>query len=395
MHFYSTPVGTDSFSRLQAEMFQLRNKVSTSMGFMSFFGNPANGSQSKFTDDATNVAIDIIKPNDTISAIHERGVPMGLDKKIAHGSKVRTDDRLFPIIKDGGVITAQDLVQRQYGETPWTGSLTKEERRLQISYDIFYNKIIGQLWRHEAMAAESILTGKMTANSKGGQFNFQRNASNTVTITTAWNSGSSTPLADIDTLCTLVDANGLATPDFIGMDTASFGYFIRHADTVKLADTRRYEVMNIGNHAIATQYKRYIDAGWTPRGQLVTDSGYNVVIFTYNKAYFSSGSRVPFLAKGKVFAAATGARMDRYFGPSDKLPEQLQTNSVIESFFGIPNMAIEGMTEGNSSILDPRQFMFFARGDNDGSAVTLEVQSAPIYAPTQVDAIAVGSMTLP
>lgn len=396
MHFYNTPAGTDAFTRAQAELFQLRNKVSSSMGFLSFFGNPANGSQSFFTEDATNVTIDIVKPNDTISAICERGVPLGLDQKQTSGYTATTTDRMFPIIKDGGVITAADLVARQPGETNWTGSKTQEERRMQIAGNIFYTKIIGQIWKHELMASESLLTGKMTANSKGAKFDFQRNGSNTVSIATAWNSTSSTPLTDIDTLCGLVDANGLSDPDFVGMDPATYDWFLKHADVIKMADTRRYDVINIGNMpAVDAVYGRYIKAGWMPRGKLVTPTGYTVTIFTYNKAYMENGVRKLFLTKGTVFAASTGARFDRYFGPSDKLPEDLQTNSIAEKFFGIPNVQMDAMTEGNDSILDPRQLMFFARGDSDGSAIQLEVQSAPIYAPTQVDAVAVGKMTLP
>jgi hypothetical protein len=172
--FYSNPVGTDTFSRIMAEKFQLRNKPMQGMGFMAFFGNSANGSQSLFTDDATNVAIEVVKPNDTITAIAERGVPVGLNEKISNGYSAKTSDRFFPIIKGAGAITSTDLLTRQYGETPFTGSMTKEERSRQIAMDIYYREITGQVWRHELMASQSILTGKMDANSRGGQFDFQR-----------------------------------------------------------------------------------------------------------------------------------------------------------------------------------------------------------------------------
>jgi hypothetical protein len=180
------------------------------------------------------------------------------------------------------------------------------------------------------------------------------------------------------------------------MDVASYSAFIAHASVKDYANNRRYEIIKIGDMmGIEQKYSRLIRAGWTPRGTMVTNSGYQVTIFTYTKWYKNtSGTNVNFMPKGTVFAASTGARFDRYFGPSDKMPENFSTNSVIDQFFGIANSTIDAMSEGGESLLDPRQFMFFANGNEDNTAVKLEVQSAPIYAPTQVDAIAVAKLAV-
>jgi hypothetical protein len=397
-HYFSQPGQVDAFTRVMAEMFQKRNTVQSNMAMLSFFGNPDAGGKTLFTNDATNVSIEIVKSNNKIAKFGTRGIPtkLGPSNIQKQGFLSAIEDRQFPIIKDDGGITATDTFVRMPGETIYTGSKSRFDRVREQAGNIFYNSIVDTIWLHEALATQSILEGKMAVNNTGGEFDFGRNPDNTVNFANPWtDQGSGTPIADIDTLCTRAQRNGLVKVDFVGMDVKSFDAFQNHDTVTGTADNRRIDVVWIGKNTETKppkKYKRHVDAGWDPRAFLVTPSGKEVWLFTHDNWYTNdAGEVVEYMPLGTVFATGAKARFDRYFGPDDKLPAQFAKHSVIESLFGIgESVMVDAIGAGASSIIDPRMLKFFAYGNGDNSAITLQTQSAPIYACTNVDAVAVG-----
>ena len=398
MAIYNTaPTHMDLFSRIMAEKFHAKNKVRKNMGFLSFFGNEANGGESRFTNDALSVDIDIVKDNTVISALTTRGANPTLNQKQTQGAKASTTSRVFPISSETGAITAVETYHRQMGEMPYQPK-SQYERYREIAASIFDDKIRAQMWLFEQLASESILEGTMKTDEFGNGFDFKRDADNKVNAATPWTDSASKPLEDIDSLCTLVDRNGYAEPDFVGMDKASYTAFINHASVKEMADNRRYNIVMVGDNSTVkpeSKYDRHIKAGWSPRAYLTTDGGYSVWIFTYNSWYRNASEvKTDFIPKGTVFAISSEARFDRYFGPSDKLPSVLSTSSVLEQTFGIESAFVDAFENGGSSIIDPRQFHFYAFNNGNDSAINLEVQTAPIYACTQVDAVATMKLTV-
>lgn len=396
MIYDTTPLAQDGFSRVMAEMYHEKASATTSVGFLSLFG--ANGSESRFINDATNVDIEIVKDNTVISALAKRGLDTGVNKKGEQGNRATYTSRVFPISKETGFITAEQAYTRATGENAFAPS-NPYDRIRRIAASQFTTMINGGIWLAEQLAAQSILDGKMKTDEFGGEFDFKRNPDNTSNATTPWTEAASTPLQDIDGLCVKVDRNGKARPNLVLMDTQSYSALIRHADVKEIADNRGYSLFYAGEKtapSIGSEYKRVLDGGFMARIYLTTESGYGVWIFTYNGHYTDSSKNVQdYMPKGTVMATSTMARFDRYFGPSDKLPEELSTNSIVDKVFGIDaNLLLDGYNKGASAIIDPRQFKFFAYGGPRNSAIELEVQTAPIYACTQVDAVAVKKLTI-
>ena len=395
--YNQTPTQQDLFSRMMAEKFHSSQSLNNNMAFMSFFGNSSAGGRSLFTNDALSVDIDVIKDNTTIAALTTRGSNPTLNNKNTQGQKASSTSRLFPISTGHGTITADQLYTRQLGENAYSPA-DKYSRYRQIAETIFTDKIRAQVWLFELMASESMLTGKMKVDEFGSKVDFGRNADNTVNAALPWTNASSTPLDDIDEICVLVDVNGNAEPDMVTLDVESYDAFIKHATVQAIADNKGYSIIFAGDRMYKepeAKYARHIKAGWRPRAILTTKSGYQVWLFTYLGRYTdASGDRQGYMPQGTVMATSASARFDRYFGPSDKMPDQLSTNSVIEQSFGYSSEMVPGMSAGADSILDPRQFHFFAYGRGNNSAIDLEIQTAPIYACVQVDAVAVMKLTI-
>lgn len=397
--YYQTPNQVDAFTRVMAEMYHKNeNHMNRNQGFMAFFGNTSEGGKTLFTDDATNVDITIVESDHRISEMGERGVGVGQNQRNRQGYKATVDDRKFPIIKDGGVITAAELYAKQAPELGSAGgSMSREERARYAAMLNYTDIIVGQKWLFESLAAESILTGKMTANKKGDQFDFRRDADNTFTVPTAWDQAGADPMDDISTISRLVDYNGSEDCDFIGMDEESFKHFIRNAEVKSQADNRRYEVVRVGQNGATpdARYNRLMQSGWQARAWMTTDYGNQVWIFTYTRTYKdTNGDRQKYLPKGTVFGASVGGRFDRYIGPHDKDPILLQEKSLTSKYFNIGNGLVKGMELGAGDVFDPRWLNFFAFGSNNADAVELEVQSSVIFAPINASAIAVANGTV-
>lgn len=404
MSIYSqVPTTPDAFTRIMAELYYQNTAIKRNRAFQAFFGNGANGSQSLFTDDALAVDIEIMKDDSYISALHTRGVQPALSATADQGQKMSHTSRVFPISKEVAYITAQDVAVRGFGETPVDSARSKYMRYLAIAAQKFNAKINGAIWLFERLASQAILTGKMDSDAFGGEFDFRRNPDNTTSAANLWTDQTNgKPLDDLDELATLVEENGQANPDFAGMDVDSYDALIEHDSVSSKADNRRYHLVEVGTSdklVPGPEYQRYIDGGWVARAYVTTKSGYKLWIFTYKGWYRDADkNKVAFLPKGNVFVTSTDARFDRYFGPDDKMPEELSAgDNVLSQSFGIGTGVIQSASDvmnGADAIVDPRQFRFFAFPGLERSGVKLEVQCAPIFAPVQVDATAVMTGTV-
>lgn len=404
--YQQIPSKVDLFDSTMVEKYVKMNSVQSNTAYQAFFGNPANGSKSLFVDDAINVKINLANGKNSKSTFGQRGVPIstGAKRKNRQGTNFAEANYQFPIIKDSGDITAMDTFTRGINEMTDRGvsPVSRFERTRQIAGEIYTDIIIDQCYQFEYLASESILTGQMPVDETGGYYDFKRNPDNNLNAARPWADPLSTPLLDCDTVLKRVHRNGKVKPDFIGMDVVSFNDFINHDSVKGIADNRGYNFVSMGKLETKpdSKYDRWIKAGWTPVGMLRTVSGYNAWIFTDNSYYEAeNGDQIDYTPLGTVVGASTDTRNDRYFGPSDVLPDQFDKFSVKQELMGITSavtsdpLVIGGMDKGRDSIIDPRMFKFLASCAPGNSTVNLEVQSSPIYANTNSDGIAVMKLT--
>ena len=91
-----------------------------------------------------------------------------------------------------------------------------------------------------------------------------------------------------------------------------------------------------------------------------------------------------------MLLTSSGARFDRYFGPSEVLPQSSQQEAWMEEMFGFGSIGqLPPNVTNVDAIVSPAMFYFDAYPSNNNKQVTARMQAAPIFATTQTDAVVV------
>jgi len=376
--------------------------ISVSTAFLTFFGQPATGSQTIFSPNKNSVDIDIIRGSRKLAALVPRGMVSqsmgGLQKNLVTG-KMSNFARKYPLILEAGNITGGELLDRLPGENAYSGTMTKQKRLRYKSTRIFEEMVRRSVRTFEYLAAQSILTGKQDAifgtSDTNLQYDFRRNAANTITVSAAWSGGSGTIMADFDLACDKVRQNGKANPDMAVLGSTAMKSFIEDSTVQALADNRRFEFIRAGrDNPVPPRFQPFIDGGFIPQGSLRTPKGYNLWLFVYQDDYEYpvTGTLTPYMPVDKVLVCSSRARCDRFFGPDEKLPPTAAKAAFYRERFGIDISSAPPMPaklRRASNVVDASMFMPDAYESTDGTRLVMEVASAPIFATTQTDAFAV------
>ncbi len=394
----ATPNATDQYSRFMAELFDDRNIQSAPTGFLSLFGNPAAPSRTHFSEDEGTIEIDIIKANGQRLA---ELVHRGQSSDDVSRQKNITDQnftnivRQYPLIEEESNINSTQLIKRLAGDNP-TARRRQMDRNQQLALDLSNEHIRRSARTWEYLAAQSIITGKMPAiigtSNTDLQYDFYRKATHTVTVSAVWDTGTPDILGDIDGGLSLIKQDAYMKGDMMLVGGTVMNALIADSTLQTLADNRRFELIQVSlNNPVPPRFNRYVDAGWTAYGRLRTPLGREVWMFTNDDIYTnSSGTTVNFMPLTKVVLMPSEARMDRYFGPRDRMPLTSQERQWYQEMFGFnmdmppipPNFTANG-------IILPEAFYHDAYMPDGAKNVVMRSQSAPIFATTQTDAIVV------
>ncbi len=390
-----SPVAVDSFSRFMVEMFDEKDIISVPTAFQAFFGNPAAGGQTVFSENSNDVDIDIIRGNERTSALIPRGMisrPLGSLQKNLNVENYSSFSRKYPLAEEEGDITADQILQRVAGENPYQ-AMERQSRMRILGLKIHLESIRRIVRMNEILAAQSVIEGIQDAiigtTNTDLQYDFKRNAALTVTPANTWNSGSQDILGDIDGMCTLLRQHGKMNPNFMGLGTSAMDAFIADTTVAALADNRRFELLEVStNNPVPPEFARFTEAGWIARGRLRTPAGHVLWMFTMLDVYDNTaGTSTPFMPVDKVIITNVKARADRYFGPPENLPMIGQRIQLYQEFFGFnpesapmpPNIKSPG------GIIMPAMFHSDAYVAPDWKKITVRTQHAPIFATTQTD----------
>lgn len=391
-----TPLAVDAYGRFMVDVFDEREIIGVPTAFQAFFGRPETGAKTLFSPNASVVDIDILRGNERIAALVQRGSnarPIS-GQKNTDEQKWSAFSRLYPLAEEEGDITADQLNRRVAGENPYS-SITKLDRLrlLALNHHHEHMRRITRLF--EYLSAQSVLTGKMPSilgtTNNDLIYDFRRNAAHTITVGIKWDAGATAVImADIDGGCEKIRANGHANPDMIVIGSSAVDAMINDTTIQTQADNRRFELIEVStNNPVPPNFKRFVDAGLTPRGRLRTPKGYTLWIFTYSDVYTNSaGTATPYMPVDEALIAYSGARCDRYFGPSEILPLTAGRSAWYQETFGF-NPASPPMppnVKDLSNALNPAMFYCDAYPSANQKAVTIRTQAAPIFATTMTDA---------
>lgn len=404
-----TPTPPNGFTRFFVEAFNEKSVITGSTAFQVFFGRvEANNSRTIISPDALDIDIDIIRGNRKTSAYISRGVAASarsLDKQRNTKAQEGTSfSRKFPLIEELGDVEAIQLTKRLAGENPYFPMSQQEKLRFLILQEHAPEQVARILRRTELSAAESVLTGVMTAlDGATGQadftYDFKRNSDNTVDLTgSEWNTGTPDIIGDLGDLCDVVFINGKSRPDMCVMGDGAYAAYANDATVLAKADNRSFasDFIQISMvNPVPDRFVKFVDAGFIPRGMIKTDNGYNLWLFTdVDVTEDNSGTSTKIMTTDKVLVCSSIARADRYFGPDEQLPVSEVERQWMISKFGIdPNVALpapENIQGSNHAIVNG-MFYFDAYQSVDRKRITFRTQAAPIYATTQTDAF--GTLT--
>ena len=277
-----TPQPVDQYSRFMVDMYDERDAVGVAVGFQAFFGNPSNGGRTIFSDSSSVVDIDIIRGNEKTAALIRRGTlsTRNLNSKNASDQKFSSFSRLFPLGEENDVITADQLNLRVAGETQLQ-AMAKQDRLRILAFNNHKEHLRRFVRMFERLASQSILTGKMDAllgtSNADLQFDFRRNAGNTITVGTPWDNGAATIMANIDAGCRVHRINSKIRPDMAVVGSGALGAAQDNTLFKELADNRRFELIQVStNNPVPPKYQRFVDAGFIARGLLRTAAGHEL-----------------------------------------------------------------------------------------------------------------------
>jgi hypothetical protein len=393
---FLTPQAQDAFSRYTAGLFDERTISSVETGFQAFFGNPAGGGLTHYSPDANLVDIDIVRGNKRTAALIPRGMvsrSLGANQKNLQTGAFTSFSRKYPLAEEEGDITGDEILFRQPGESP-ASQMTRLDRMRDRAYKIHMESIRRTVRLFERCAAASVLTGFQPAilNTVDPDlmYDFRRAATHTWAPLNNWDAVGADILGDIDASCDLLEANGNADPDFIGIGVDAMDALVKDATVQQLADNRRFEMVEVSTqNPVPPNLERFVKAGWIARGRLRTPRGHNLWMFNYNRTYQNeAGVSTRYLPADQAFVCSTRARCDRFFGPPESLPMVSQRVQLYQELFGFNPLAppMPQNILDNGAIVLPSMFYCDAYVSADWKKVTVRTQSAPIFATTQTDA---------
>lgn len=390
-----TPLAVDLYSRTMADMQDERKLISVSTVGQSFFGRPQNGgSNTIYSPDANSVEIDIIRGNERVAALINRGSESrNISLKDTKTQKFTNSVRQFPLGEEIGNISSNQLINRMAGENPYA-KMSRETRNRFLALEHHEEHVRRFARLFEVLSWQSLLTGKMDAllgtTNSDLQYDFRRNSSLTITPTVPWDNASADIFGDIDAGCDALREIGHVTPNFMFMGGDVAPVFFNDTTIQKFADLIGYAFIAVGpNNPVPANLQPLVDGGATARGMIFTPKGRQLWLFVYNDGYTDDdGDFNYYMPKDTVFLGYYGARADRYFGPSDTLPLTPSEQSWYMERFGFDMTMMPAMPniKNQSAVITPAMFYFDAYQSSDRKKVSIRTQTAPIFATTQTDA---------
>jgi hypothetical protein len=391
---FQTPLAVGAYARFMVEAFDERNKIGVPTGFQSFFGRPETGGSTYFSPDSQVVDIDILRGNERTAMLILRGTnarPIS-GQKNTNEQKYSSFSRTYPLVEEEGDISADQLNRRLVGENPYQ-SMTKLDRLRQLALNQHNEQIRRIVRLFERLSAEAILTGKHPAilgtTNTDLIYDFLRNPENTEAVGVGWNQSGAVILEDIDKICETGRKNGHVNFDMAVIGGDAMDAFLKDENVQLQADNRRFELIEVSmNNPVPPRFARFVEGGFMPRGRLRTPKGYEIWLFTYTDIYTdSAGDAVKYMPEDQALFAYSGARCDRYFGPSELLPMAASRAAWYQETFGFnPAMPpIPPKIDGAAGVINPAMFYCDAYPGASQKTLTCRTQTAPIFVPVMTD----------
>lgn len=390
----------DSIKSFMLGVFSDMSQIKASTGFQSIFSNSGMGAQTVYVENATQIAIDLIRGYKKISKLLERS-PLEGENTIGGNSKHFKAQKFqnvaydFPIIRDSGSVSKDDIIKyRLAGRTATDLSVNESTAAREKFAEIIHTIMLQHAGRMEKQAAEAVLTATCTLDD-GAEYDFDRSTSNTITPSVLWSvTATATPIGDLDDAADALQEQGKTegSAGIIGWEALKAMLATDEIANLSGKDGKRFEFVQAGSGlaqlpAIPADMQYMIANGFKYMAYVKTYKGRDIYLFTYNEKYQTdAGTWTDYMNSKDVLLMDHTARRDRYFGPSIKLDLVTPEQRAINSYLGLGNLrsrALNSVTP--SGIIDARMFHHDATMNASRTAFTIETYTGPLYVPTAVD----------
>jgi hypothetical protein len=371
----------------------------------SFFGRPETGAQVVYNNRASQIEIDIEKATGRVLAqMVNRGTGSTDTSRIEVGKEGKFTNITYgwPLIETESSIASTELFDRMPGESPYS-ERTQQDRLTAKALKLHKEDMKRHVTTMEYLCRESLWTGQHPAilgtSNSDFIYDFYRDSSNFITVGTVWTNVAADILGDLDDAADALQQNGNLFGDYgFLVDDTAFGGLKENTVITSDADNRRYQFVALGGtiQELPTEFQKYKDNGFNPRGYVETPKGRKIWLFTYDLTFTDNftdpenPSLEPWVPAQKGLMFHPKARCDKYFGPQDRLPFTAQEMQWYRETFGFEmGMVPEIPSVQNATILDPRMFYCDAYPGGANKSVVARTQSAPIFPTTHTDAFVV------
>jgi hypothetical protein len=396
-----TPIPVGQYTRFQTSGFSDVDLRPVSTAYQSaFYGRPETGAVTVFNDRSSQINIDIQKgETQTLAMMVNRGASSTVTDRVPSDKEGRFTNLAYawPLVETQGSISSNEILENRGFDQPQDMTASLRDRLTEKAGEIHKTHFKKHFTTMEFLAREALFTGQHPAilgtSNSDLIYDFHRNSNNFITAGTPWTTVTADILGDLDDGADQIQQNGGLHSDYgLLCDGAVFGGIKKNNTTGSDADNRRYEFVSLGGDVVVpSEFAKYKEAGFQPRGRLETNGGRFVWIFTYDVTFLDNfttpgtKTRTPWVPAGKALMFSPLARCDKYFGPADRFMPTQQEIQNYRDFFGfdmgampvVPNVTDPGL-------FDPRMFTVYA--DITKKAVELFTQSAPIMPTTHTDA---------
>ena len=397
----STPVSQGLYHRMVLDMFNEKDYVGVPTGFQSMFGRPESGSKSVFDAETLEFDIDIIRANERTAQLVPRGsMALPIEGHSASVKEKFTERNIIPPLgEELSPIDANQLFLRSAGENSFQ-MRTRLDKMRELARELHVEQQRRFIRMFELMAATVVLTGKMPAilgtTETNLTFDFKRKSTHTFTAVASWLTAATNVLGDIDTGCELVRQDAHVTPDFALASAEAMSGILVNTKILANADNRQVDQGYITtNGSMPAKFDHLVKNGFTFRGVLDTPKGHTLHLFTYLDGYDNaSGTYTKYLTADKFVIGSTAARMDRVFGPGERLPMTATEDTYYQELFGFsPEAAPMPPMVTPGGLIDPRMFHHDVIVPDHKKSLMIRTQCAPVFIPTMVDSIVVIDIT--
>ncbi len=391
---------SNQYTRFMSELYDENVKAKVPMAFLGGFYKEATGGKTHFVTDASTIEIDQMRVNGRrLARLVNRGTS---SKDISReetlvGDKYTNIVRQFPLIEIPASVAANELLNRNPGETPFDQA-TQQSRLLGKVARLHVEAVGRHLRTWEFLAREAVLTGEhpmiLGTTNAALKYDFYRKSTHTFAVGTVWSNVAADIIGDFDTSIDLIQQDSNNFGDYGALVGVSGMEGLRKNTQMKSeADIRRYEFVELGERPInlPSQFQVYIDNGFALAGKVRTYLNRTVYLFTYDLTFTDDfttpgvDTETKWMPVDKCLVFTPNARCDKLYGPPNRIPHTATERQWFAEMFGF-DMDAAPMPGNviNPSTVDMRAFYFDAEGSRE--AVRIYTQSAPIFPTTETDA---------